>query len=95
VKASAAGRSATVRWTAPEHSGSSKITAYRIRRYVGTGTKAQATTTVSGAVRRLVVRHLHRGHRYSFDVTAVNASGLGLVSARSSSVRPPRHENAH
>ncbi|HKG49691.1 MAG TPA: fibronectin type III domain-containing protein [Actinomycetales bacterium] len=88
VRATARDHAATVRWTAPDHSGDSPVTRYRIRRYAAHGTRVLATAVVPGTSHRTVVGHLHKGRSYRFDVTAVNSSGHGSVSARSNAVTP-------
>jgi len=88
VSATAGNRSATVRWTAPSHTGSSAVRSYRIRRYAGSTQTLQATSTVAATARGFSARGLANGRSYRFDVTAVNASGTGLVSARTKPVTP-------
>ncbi|PRY12163.1 fibronectin type III domain-containing protein [Kineococcus rhizosphaerae] len=88
VSAARGNASASVSWTAPSWPGTSAITGYRIRRYAGTSTTVQATTTVAASARSFTATGLTNGTGYSFDVTAVNASGLGAVSARTAVVTP-------
>jgi Fibronectin type III domain len=88
VKATRGNARATVAWTAPAHTGSGPVTGYRIRRYAGTGTTVQATATVPATVRSFTATGLTNGSSYTFDVTATNASGTGVVSARSAAVTP-------
>jgi archaellum component FlaF (FlaF/FlaG flagellin family) len=77
-----AGR-ATVTWAAPAHGGSSAITGYRVRRFLGSATTAQSTTTLPASTRSFIATGLIAGTGYSFDVQAVNAAGAGRISARS------------
>jgi hypothetical protein len=88
VKATPSSARATVTWTAPTQAGASAITGYRIRRYAGTGTTVQATATVAATARTFTATGLTNGRGYSFDVTAINASGPGVVSGRSNVVTP-------
>ena len=78
----------TLAWGPPAHAGASAVTGYRVRRYAGSTGTVQATTTVAATARSLVVTGLANGTGYSFDVTAVNASGTGRVSPRTAVVVP-------
>jgi len=80
--------SATVTWAAPAFSGTSAVTGYRIRRFAGTSGTVQATTTVPASARSATLTGLRNGTAYSFDITAVNAGGLGRPSVRSAAVTP-------
>jgi hypothetical protein len=88
VKATAGSARATVTWTAPTQTGASAVTGYRVRRYAGTGTTVQATTTAAATARTFTATGLVNGRGYSFDVTAINGSGPGVVSSRSNVVTP-------
>ena len=78
----------TLTWGAPVHTGTSAVTGYRVRRYAGGTSTLQSTTTVAGTARSFTATGLTNGTGYSFDVTAVNASGTGRVSARTPVVVP-------
>ncbi len=78
--------SATVRWTAPANTGGSPITSYTLRTYSGT-TVIKATGAAATAT-SVSVAGLTNGTAYTFDVRAVNAAGVSVASARSSSVTP-------
>jgi hypothetical protein len=88
VAATAGNAGATVTWTAPVDAGSSAITGYRVRRYAGTGTTVQGTSTVAATARSFTVTGLTNGSSYSFDVAAINSAGTGAVSTRSNAVTP-------
>jgi archaellum component FlaF (FlaF/FlaG flagellin family) len=87
VKATAGAGRATVTWAAPAHNGSSAITGYRVRRFVGTNPTAQSTTTLPATARTFTATGLTAGTSYSFAVQAVNAVGAGRFSVKSSSVK--------
>jgi len=88
VRATRGNARATVTWTAPTHIGAGPVTGYRIRRYAGTGKLVQATTTVPATARSYPATTLANGSPYTFDVTAINASGTGVVSTRTAPVTP-------
>jgi hypothetical protein len=88
VKAARGNAKATVSWTAPTQTGVGTITSYGIRRYAGTGTTLQASYTVAATARSFTATSLANGSAYSFDVTAINASGVGVVSTRTAPVTP-------
>ena len=94
VKATRGDARATVTWAAPAHNGSGPITGYRIRRYAGNGTTVQATATVPATARSFTATGLTNGSTYTFDVTARNASGYGVVSSRSAPVTPAKPPSA-
>ena len=77
-----------VSWAAPVHPGASAVGSYRVRRFVGSGSAVQAVTTAAASARSLTVSRLTPGTGYTFDVTAVNASGPGRVSTRSAVTTP-------
>jgi len=79
---------ATVNWTAPSYAGTSPISGYRVRRFAASSLTVLSTTTVSAASRSFTATGLTNGTPYSFDVTSINASGLGGVSSRSAVVVP-------
>ena len=86
--ATAGNASATVTWTAPAASGGSAITSYQI---VATPTGPGAVITRTGigaAVRTATITGLTNGTTYTLQVRAVNAVGLGALSAPSSAVTP-------
>jgi hypothetical protein len=80
--------SATVSWQPPTVSNAGTPTGYRIRAYLGTTTVQARSVTVAGTATTATVTGLLNGIAYSFDVTAVYASGNGPVSARSVAVVP-------
>ena len=88
VSATSGNHQVTVKWVAPTSTGTSGITGYRVRRYLGTGTTVQATFTLAATARSTVVAGLTNGTGYSFDVTAVNAAGFGTPSARTAIATP-------
>jgi hypothetical protein len=69
--------SAVVSWTAPVDVGSSPLTGYRVRRFAGTSTAVQATSTVGSAARSFTATGLTKGTTYSFDVSPINGYGIG------------------
>lgn len=78
-------------WKAPAHAGDGPVTGYRVHRYDASGTLV-ATTDVAGGARSLTVSGLPVGVPFTFDVAAVNASGVGDPSPRTkpaARVRPP------
>ncbi len=77
---------ATITWGAPAETGTSAITGYRIRRFAGTTSTVQATTTVPAHARSVTMGGFTNGTAYTFDVTAINASGAGRVSGRTAPV---------
>jgi hypothetical protein len=80
--------SAKVTWSAPAHSGSSGITGYRVRRFLGTSSTAPTITTLPASARSLTANGLTAGTGYTFVVQAINAAGPGRYSTRSAVVRP-------
>jgi hypothetical protein len=78
--------SATVTWSAPTHSGSSGITGYRVRRFLGTSSAAPIVTTLPASERSLTATGLTAGTKYTFVVQAINAVGPGRNSTRSAVV---------
>ncbi|TFD47952.1 heme peroxidase [Cryobacterium sp. Hh11] len=80
--------SATVNWAAPAPvANQAPITGYRVRTFVGTGATAAATATVAN-VTSTVIGSLTNRTGYTFDVSAINAVGIGAASARSVAVTP-------
>jgi hypothetical protein len=79
---------ATVSWTRPAYEGSSPVTGYRIRTFVASTSRVLRSTFVAASVRTVVVRRLANGVGYRFDVTPINAAGLGRPSARTRVVVP-------
>ena len=85
--ATAGNTSATVRWTAPADNGGSPITQYRVQVRTGT-TVVRTVTGVAPTATSTVVTGLTNGTAYNFRVRAVNAAGLGPLSAASNTVTP-------
>jgi hypothetical protein len=86
--ATAGSASALVRWTAGA-TGGSVITKYHVRVVDGaTGTKVIALRDTAGTARSLSFTGLARGTSVRFQVQAVNAKGMGPVSAHSNAVTP-------
>ncbi|GAA2514561.1 peroxidase family protein [Pilimelia columellifera] len=79
--------SATVRWSAPAGAGGALVTGYRVQVLAGTSTLVKTVTAPPGA-RHLLVTGLANGRAYTFRVAAVNAAGVGPLSARSAAVVP-------
>jgi hypothetical protein len=79
--------SATVNWTAPANTGGSPITEYRVQVRRGT-TVVRTVTGISPAATSTVVTALTNGLAYNFRVRAVNAVGVGALSAASNTVTP-------
>ena len=88
VTAEPADLSASVSWAAPTQTGASPVTGYRIRRFAGTTKTVLSTVTVGTDIRGYTWNGLSNGTPYSFDVTSINAAGLGGVSLRSNPVTP-------
>ncbi|WP_199907729.1 peroxidase family protein [Nocardioides terrigena] len=79
--------SATVNWTAPANTGGSAITEYRVQVRVGT-TLIRTVTGIAPTATSTVVTALTNGTGYNFRVRAVNAVGVGALSAASNTVTP-------
>jgi hypothetical protein len=78
---------ANVRWGRAASDGGFEVTGYRIRAYEGSTAEVVQTVTVDGAREsQVVVRGLTDGHRYSFDVAAINDVGTGEVAERTDEV---------
>ena len=86
-------RSVTVLWTPPAYTGTSGITAYRVRVFLGTSRTLVKTVVVGGSRRSAIVGGLVNGRGYTVDVAAVNASGAGGVR-RSNLVTPATRPGA-
>jgi hypothetical protein len=84
--ASRGNASATVRWT-PGTTGGSAITSYQVQVRTGT-TVVRTVTGVASTATSTVVSGLTNGTAYNFRVRAVNAVGLGTLSAASNAVIP-------
>jgi len=85
---SAGAASATVRWTAPADNGGSALTGYQVRVLDSAGQQVGAARPASPTVTSLIVTGLTVGTPYRFQVTAVNAVGVGTASAVSNLVTP-------
>jgi len=79
---------AFVAWSPPAYEGSSPVTGYRVRTFVGRTSQLLRSSLVPASVRHVVVRRLANGVAYSFDVTPLNAAGFGRPSARTRTVVP-------
>jgi hypothetical protein len=79
---------ATVAWSPPPYEGSSPVTGYRIRTFVGRTSRVLRSSLVPASVRHVVVRRLSNGVAYSFDVTPLSAAGFGRPSPRTRTVVP-------
>jgi hypothetical protein len=75
-----------VTWREPAFRGEHAISGYRVRRFSATGTTAQRTWTVPASARSYVATGLAFRRGYRFDVTAINASGRGRVSLKTSAL---------
>jgi Ca2+-binding RTX toxin-like protein len=84
--ASRGNASATVRWT-PAANGGSAITSYQVEVRAGT-TLVRTVTGISATATSAVVTGLTNGTAYTFRVRAVNALGIGALSAASATVTP-------
>ncbi len=84
--ASAADRSATVRWT-PGADGGSTITGYQVQVRTG-NTLVRTVNGIPGNAGSTVVTGLTNGTAYNFRVRAINAVGSSGLSAASNVVRP-------
>jgi len=82
VTATAGNRQATVTWAAPDSTGGSAITEYRV-----TSSPGGKTCTTSGAL-SCIVTGLTNGRAYTFTVEAENSSGWSPSSSASNSVTP-------
>ncbi len=85
--ATAGNTGATVRWTTPAAVSVLPITSYEIVVNSG-GSVVRTITGVSAAVRAFLVTGLTNGTSYTFQVRAVNAVGVGALSAQSNAVTP-------
>lgn len=68
----------TVTWAAPASSGGARIDRYEVQRW-RTGTTRRTAIRVGASVRRVVIRSLVNGVRYSFAVRAHNRAGWGRL----------------
>jgi hypothetical protein len=76
--------SAHLNWSPPTSGG--PVSAYRITPYVGT--VAQASRTVPAPATSASVPGLTNGTTYTFAISALNANGAGMASAKSNAVTP-------
>ena len=81
-------RSLTVHWRAPAQHGSSAIKGYRIREFAGSTTTVLSSKKVAASARSFTATGLTNGTPYSFDVTAINRSGIGSNSHRTAAQTP-------
>lgn len=88
VSATAGRGSATLSWSIPADAGTSAVSAYRIRRFSGTSSTVQETTTVAATPQTYTATGLTNGATYRFDVTAVSDAGTGSASTKSNPVTP-------
>lgn len=84
--ATAGAGSARITWTVQPNAAIGPATSFVITPYIGS-TK-QATRTVTGTARELVVTGLTNGTAYRFTVTPYDADGVGIESSQSSAVTP-------
>jgi hypothetical protein len=87
VAATGGNARATVTWTAPVDDGGSAITSYQVEVLAGT-TVVRTVTGIAANATSTVVTGLTNGTAYTFRVRAVNAVGLGALSAASNAVTP-------
>lgn len=85
--------SVTVGWSAPAYAGTTDLTGYRVRVFVGSTTTV-ARTVVVGDVASVKVTGLRNGVAYTADVAAINAAGAGTSSSRSRAVVPATRPGA-
>jgi Ca2+-binding RTX toxin-like protein len=78
---------ATVAFTRPASDGGRPITGFRVQVVTG-GTATDRLTVIPATATRVVVNGLANGVSYTFRVRAVNAAGLGELSAPSAAVTP-------
>ncbi len=86
-------RSVTAIWTPPAYTGTSGITAYRVRVFLGTTRTLVRSAVVSGSRRSAIIGGLVNGRAYTLDVAAVNGAGAGAVR-RSNLVTPATRPGA-
>jgi streptogramin lyase len=79
---------ASLAWTAPEDTGSSRITGYVVRRFRDGSATPEATLALQTAVTSFTDTGLSRGSAYRYTVAAVNSAGEGPPSTSSASVLP-------
>ncbi len=84
----AADAKASVAWVAPSNTGATPVSGYRVRLFAGTSRTVLATATLPASASTYTATGLTNGSPYSFDVTSINAAGLGGVSLRSPVVIP-------
>jgi hypothetical protein len=73
----------TVRWSAPAPNGTKKLTKYRAKVYLSSGTSLKYRTSCTAKARTLHCRtkKLLKGRTYVVKVQARNAKGYGAYSA--------------
>jgi hypothetical protein len=86
-------RTVTALWTPPAYTGTSGISAYRVRVFLGTTRTLVRTAVVSGSRRSAIIGGLVNGRGYTVDVAAVNGAGAGAVR-RSNLVTPATRPGA-
>jgi len=82
---------ANLTWSAPASDGGSPITGYQVQ--VRTGTTVVRTDVLTGTATSAIITGLTNGTAYNFRVLAVNAQGVGAVSAASNTVTPATTPN--
>jgi Fibronectin type III domain len=83
VRASAKSKRVTVRWAAPAPNGTKKVTKYRAKVYLSSGTALKYRTSCTAKSRTLKCRtkKLLKGRTYVVKVQARNTKGYGAYSA--------------
>jgi hypothetical protein len=87
VSAVAGNGSASVSWIAPASNGGPPVQGYAVHA-LNNGAFTSITAIVSGLQASATVNGLANGATYTFDVQAVNSSGIGPLSAPSNAVTP-------
>lgn len=87
VSATGGNQQAALTWTAPDSTGGSPITGYRIESNPGSGWSVAVSNTGSTST-SYTVTGLTNGTAYTFRVSAINSIGTGPASSASNSVTP-------